>query len=76
MMDRIRVMPREGVKVRTEDGSRFIKEKGEPVPLTTYYRRRLRDGDLIEEPPSPGGLRPASAPDTDDGKGRKAKKGD
>lgn len=47
-MDKVTVKPREGVKVRTEDGSRFIKETGEPVPLTTYYRRRLTDGDLIE----------------------------
>lgn len=44
------VIPAEGVQVRIEDGSRHIKENGENVPLTSYYRRCITSGDLVEPP--------------------------
>lgn len=47
MTQKIEVRPAEGVKVRTEDGRRHIDPKGEAVPATTYYRRRITAGDLI-----------------------------
>lgn len=47
-MSTMRVRPADGLKVRTEDGRRHVKEDGEVVELTTYYRRRLYGGDLVE----------------------------
>ena len=44
----MKVKPRTGIKVRLEDGSGFVDEKGQSVPQTAYYLRRLADGDLIE----------------------------
>ncbi len=46
-MSNIPVKPADGLKVRTEDGLRHIRPGGERVPPTTYYRRRIADGDLI-----------------------------
>ena len=42
------VRPADGRVVYREDGGSVIPESGEDVPLTTYYRRRLRDGDLVD----------------------------
>ena len=39
--------PGEGRVVYREDGSGVIPDEGEAVPLTTYYRRRLDDEDLV-----------------------------
>lgn len=43
--------PREGVKVRSEDGSRWIDAAGEALPPTRYYRMRKKDGDLVKANP-------------------------
>jgi|MDSZ01.3.fsa_nt_gb hypothetical protein len=48
MSPKIHVVPRKGLKVRTENGARHIKPEGESVVLTSYYRRRLKDGDLVK----------------------------
>ena len=46
-MDKLHVKPAEGRQVRREDGS-IIPAEGAQVPNSTYYRRRLRDGDLVK----------------------------
>ena len=51
------VQPAPGLLVRREDAAGYIADEGEDVVLTTYYRRRLRDGDLVRaEPPAPDDL--------------------
>lgn len=45
-MDKLQVKPAEGRQVRRLDGS-IIPTKGDKVPNTTYYRRRVREGDLV-----------------------------
>lgn len=52
--DRIFVRPaRADVKVRVEHTRQHLAAEGESVPDTTYYRRRIADGDLVEvEPPA------------------------
>ena len=53
--------PAPELKVRYEDPSRgFVRDAGEELPLTKYYRRRLRDGDLVEGPPEDGAAAPAA----------------
>ena len=43
----IKVKPRDGTKVRLEDGTGFVAEAGQTVFQTAYYTRRIADGDLI-----------------------------
>jgi hypothetical protein len=47
-MMRIHVIPRAGVKVRTEDGRNHIDAGGQSVPRTSYYLRRIAAGDLVQ----------------------------
>lgn len=54
--------PAEGRVVYREDGSGPIPDTGEDVPLTTYYRMAMRDGDLEPAPPRKR-ERAARAPD-------------
>lgn len=54
MSNTLKVRPAKGVQVRKEDGS-LIPNKGCDVPNTSYYRRRLRDGDLETNAPKPRG---------------------
>lgn len=44
------LIPAEGIRVRFEDGGPMPPE-GAEVPLSQYYRRRLRDGDLVDPEP-------------------------
>ena len=44
------VKPAPGRRVRAQDGWRPLREDGETVALSTYYRRRLAAGDLIAAP--------------------------
>ncbi len=37
-----------GLLVRLEDGSDMLAASGQAVPATSYYRRRLMDGDVVE----------------------------
>lgn len=46
-MDKLHVKPAEGRQVRREDGS-IIPAEGAQVPNSTYYRRRIKDGDLVK----------------------------
>lgn len=46
MSNTLKVRPKTGVNVRKEDGT-LMPSKGCDVPNNTYYRRRLRDGDLV-----------------------------
>ncbi|MBO6771758.1 DUF2635 domain-containing protein [Thalassospira sp.] len=47
MTNKVNVVPgKDGLKVRTENGARHIRPKGESVSLTSYYRRRIAAGDL------------------------------
>ena len=50
--------PAPGLLVRYEDPDRgHIPEDGDELPRTRYYRRRVRDGDLVKatrpRPPKP-----------------------
>ncbi|MGI1672237.1 MAG: DUF2635 domain-containing protein [Neptuniibacter sp.] len=54
MSDMLKVRPKKGVQVRKEDGS-VLPEAGCDVPNTSYYRRRLRDGDLVKTGPKEKG---------------------
>ena len=51
----IRVRPAEGLRVRYEDAARgHIPAEGADVAPSTYYHRRIADGDLVVvEPPPP-----------------------
>jgi hypothetical protein len=46
MTGRVRLEPKFGRRVRHPDG-RLFDAGGEPVELTTYYRRLIADGDLV-----------------------------
>lgn len=50
---RVHLKPAEGLKVRQPDGQ-VLPEEGKEVELTTYWRRRLRDGDVVEIKPATG----------------------
>ena len=39
---------RPGLKVRLEDATRHLAPEGEPVRMSVYWRRRIRDGDVVE----------------------------
>ena len=46
--------PANGMLVKTEDAARYVEMSGEDLPDTSYYRRRVRDGDLVKaHPPKP-----------------------
>lgn len=45
-MIKVKVVPKEGVQVRQENGA-VIPTKGADVFLTSYLRRRINDGDLV-----------------------------
>lgn len=51
MGSHLNVRPARGVTVRDPASGRALSPDGEKVPATTYWRRRLRDGDveLVEE---------------------------
>lgn len=55
MSNTLKVRPKDGVQVRKEDGS-LMPKAGCDVPNNTYYRRRLRDGDLVESKPTKKGV--------------------
>lgn len=40
------VKPKAGMKVSLQNGTGHVPEAGVEVELTTYYRRRIKDGDL------------------------------
>ena len=46
--------PAHDMLVRLENASRHMFAEGEEVAMSSYWRRRLRDGDVIEaKPPKP-----------------------
>lgn len=44
------VKPREGVRVRDPDTKQHIPVTGREVPESSYWLRRLADGDVVEVP--------------------------
>lgn len=48
MSDKLKVKPAQGVNVRRVENGKHIDAKGEDVPNNSYYRRRIKDGDLID----------------------------
>lgn len=44
----VKLQPAPGRRVRLENGSRPLKAEGELVQLTSYWRRRLKAGDVID----------------------------
>lgn len=51
-MDNVHIKPRENVQVRDPLTGRALKTRGEKKPRTSYWLRRLRDGDVILVDPS------------------------
>ncbi len=51
MAETLKVKPAPGLQVRKEDGTPLPAE-ATTVPNTSYYRRRLRDGDLVNLTPT------------------------
>lgn len=49
MTDMLDVVPEKGRQVRKEENGSLIPSEGCKVPNTSYYRRRLRDGDLVNK---------------------------
>ena len=47
MSEQKHLRPAEGVKVRRPDG-RHLAAEGETVTMTSYWQRRLADGDVVE----------------------------
>ena len=47
-IERIMVRAREGLSVPMENSKRRIGPTAVPVTLTTYYRRQIADGDLVQ----------------------------
>ena len=46
--------PAAGLLVRLENATRHLAAGGETVVMSSYWRRRLRDGDVAEaKPPKP-----------------------
>ncbi|CCU70937.1 DUF2635 domain-containing protein [Thalassolituus oleivorans] len=48
MSDKLKVKPAEGVNVRRIENGKHIAAAGEEVPNNSFYRRRIKDGDLID----------------------------
>ncbi|MBC8722132.1 DUF2635 domain-containing protein [Paraburkholderia sp. 31.1] len=49
------IRPATGVRVRDPDLRDFLPDAGRVVPDSVYWRRRLRDGDVVpvaDEPPT------------------------
>lgn len=44
----LKVMPKEGLKVPYPRERRFLPEKGAEVPASSYWIKRLQEGDIIE----------------------------
>ncbi|MGS3366784.1 DUF2635 domain-containing protein, partial [Klebsiella michiganensis] len=45
----MKVKAREGIRVPREDNARrYIEQEPVEVPESTYYQRRLNDGDLVK----------------------------
>lgn len=42
------IKPKAGLKIRHPKSKLFLKEEGEEVLLSTFWRRRLQDGDVVE----------------------------
>lgn len=48
----VELMPAAGARVRKPNGA-LLALDGEPVPLSAYWRRRLRDGDVVRVEETP-----------------------
>lgn len=46
-MERVHVRPREGLVVRDPETLQPLPPEGREVDLTTYWIRRLADGDVV-----------------------------
>jgi hypothetical protein len=54
-MNRIFVKPQEGMKVRmpAADGGSFMRAEGQQVKDSVYWRRRLKEGSVVEASAKP-----------------------
>ena len=50
--------PAAGLLVRLENATRHLLAEGEEVTMSAYWRRRKRDGDVVEAKPA----KPAKPP--------------
>ncbi len=47
------LVPAAGITVIRPDTLRMLPPKGEPVEMNSYWRRRLKDGDVTEQATPP-----------------------
>ena len=47
-MEKILLKPKVGLKVRKPNSMMLLREEGEKLPMTAYWARRLKDGDVLE----------------------------
>ena len=59
------VKPSKGLKVRDPQLLDFLPDEGREVPETTYWHRRLRDGDVVSVTPPKKGSATAKAGSAD-----------
>ena len=46
--NRIFLKPKEGIKVRDPHTGNYLPEEGKEVELSSYWKRRMKDGDAVE----------------------------
>jgi|LGVE01.1.fsa_nt_gb hypothetical protein len=51
-MQTVKIKPAPGLRVRTPDGG-LLPEAGATVELTSYWRRRIAAGDVVEVQATP-----------------------
>lgn len=61
-MSTLKVWPNPGHRVRDPGTGLLLTRRGATVPDSTYWRRRLADGDVLDAPPTPRPARPAKSP--------------
>lgn len=62
---KIFLKPKAGLKIPRPDNGRELKAEGEEVIHSTFWRRRIADGDVIEVE---GKVSEASQPESSEGK--------
>lgn len=64
--DTVFVKPSPGCKVRKGLNQPFLEDAGEHVERTIYWRRRIRQGDVVvTEPPSPPPIEDVELPEAE-----------
>jgi hypothetical protein len=59
---KIFVKPKEGLVIRRPDNGRVLSAEGEEVPQSTFWQRRINEGDVIEGKAPVAAAKKAPAP--------------